>query len=159
MEILIFWILASVAVGIWGSNKGRSGFGWFLFSLLLSPLLGALFVAASKNLLIEREAERRLSETKRCPRCAERVKKEAAVCRFCGYEFQKVLPHRDIKREESAIIRGLRFRTCETSSGWFYHSDEPGYEASGGPYKTKIMARAGADAEIKIRRLSQPSAR
>jgi hypothetical protein len=28
-----------------------------------------------------------MGDTKVCPRCAERVKRAAFVCRFCGYEF------------------------------------------------------------------------
>jgi Uncharacterised protein family UPF0547 len=28
-------------------------------------------------------------ETKTCPRCAETVKAQAVVCRFCGYEFDR----------------------------------------------------------------------
>jgi hypothetical protein len=30
-----------------------------------------------------------LEEEKTCPRCAERVKAAAQVCRFCGHEFQQ----------------------------------------------------------------------
>ena len=40
---------------------------------------------------INAEAERQmLDDTKQCPRCAERVKKEAKICRHCGYEFEPV---------------------------------------------------------------------
>ena len=35
-----------------------------------------------------KESTRRiLPETKKCPQCAEWVKREARVCRFCGHEF------------------------------------------------------------------------
>jgi hypothetical protein len=32
------------------------------------------------------------STLKRCPKCAEEVKVEAVVCRFCGYEFPQPAP-------------------------------------------------------------------
>ena len=97
MEFLlvpIFWLGFSAAVASYASNRGRSGIGWMIFSLLLSPLLGFLFVAASPNLQLEaekreQEAQRRkeLENSKTCPKCAENVKKAATVCRFCGYDF------------------------------------------------------------------------
>ncbi|WP_448187906.1 DUF6232 family protein [Azospirillum sp. sgz301742] len=32
------------------------------------------------------------ADTKECPRCAETIKAAAKACRFCGYEFEPVLP-------------------------------------------------------------------
>ena len=51
MEIFILWFALSIAVGIFASNyRSRSGIGWFLLSLLISPLLGFIFAAVSKSL-------------------------------------------------------------------------------------------------------------
>lgn len=45
--ILVIWILFGIGAAIAASNKGRSGFGWFLLGILLGPfaLLYALLVA------------------------------------------------------------------------------------------------------------------
>jgi ABC-type transport system involved in cytochrome c biogenesis permease subunit len=45
MEIFLFWIVFSFIVGYFASTKSRSGFGWFFFSLFLSPILGLILVA------------------------------------------------------------------------------------------------------------------
>jgi hypothetical protein len=70
LTILFLWLPLCIAVGMFASiRRNRSGFGWFLFSFLLSPLLGIIFVA----ILREREprgpsegmtyAERSFSQT------------------------------------------------------------------------------------------------
>jgi hypothetical protein len=78
MEFIIFWIFLSVLVGVFASSKKRSGVGWFFLSLIISPLITfiILLVAGSPQGIL-----------KKCPKCAEEVKAEAQVCRFCGYEF------------------------------------------------------------------------
>jgi hypothetical protein len=43
---LFFWLGFSIAVALLASRYNRSGFGWFLLSLLLSPLLALVFVLA-----------------------------------------------------------------------------------------------------------------
>ena len=51
MEILFFWIVSAIIVGIVANSRGRSGIGWFfLSSLLLSPLLGLILVLCLTNL-------------------------------------------------------------------------------------------------------------
>lgn len=44
--LIYFWVGACIAAGILAKRYKRSGFAWFVLSLLLSPLLGFLFVLA-----------------------------------------------------------------------------------------------------------------
>jgi hypothetical protein len=44
--LVVIWIGLCIAVGILAARYGRSGFGWFVLSMLLSPLLGVAFVLA-----------------------------------------------------------------------------------------------------------------
>jgi hypothetical protein len=80
MEFIVFWIFLSILVGAFASSKKRSGVGWFFLSLIISPLITFII------LLVAGVPQGTL---KKCPKCAEEVKTEAQVCRFCGYEFQE----------------------------------------------------------------------
>ena len=69
-------------------SRGRSGFGFFLLSVLLSPLIGiiaALVVKANQSAVEDDLLSR--GEMKKCPYCAELVRAEASVCRYCGKEL------------------------------------------------------------------------
>lgn len=45
MTIALFWLIFATAVGVIASERGRSGFGWFLLALLISPLIAVIVVA------------------------------------------------------------------------------------------------------------------
>ena len=47
MGIFFTWIIASIVVGILGSDRKIGGFEAFLISLFLSPLVGLIFVLSS----------------------------------------------------------------------------------------------------------------
>ncbi|MBX3610999.1 MAG: hypothetical protein KF871_14000 [Hydrogenophaga sp.] len=91
--LMFFWVLFAVAVGINASNRGRSGVGWFFLSLLISPLLGLLFVAVSKDLSSKPGATPSAPSAAthvKCPACAEWVLPEAKVCKHCGSQLTPV---------------------------------------------------------------------
>ena len=89
MEILlIIWLLFGVAAGMVLSNKGRSGCGGFALGFLLGPI--GLIIALVMQPDTQEMEQRTLSqgEMRKCPECAELIRREARKCRFCGSEVQ-----------------------------------------------------------------------
>ena len=77
------WIFLSILVGVFAFSRQRNGLGWFFLSVVISPLIAFIII-----LVLGPAA----STLKKCPKCAEQVKKEAVVCRFCGYNFPEPDP-------------------------------------------------------------------
>ncbi len=87
MEWLLVGIGLAIVVGVFAASRGRSGVGWAFLACLITPLIAGLLVAVLPNRKLEEATQRELAGSKVCPKCAERVKVAATVCRFCGHEF------------------------------------------------------------------------
>lgn len=66
IEAVFVWLALAVIVGIAANTRGRSGPGWFLLAVIISPLIAGLLVLALPRfdnphdgglLVIERERE------------------------------------------------------------------------------------------------------
>jgi hypothetical protein len=95
MFTIIIYIALAILVGVYANSKGRSGFGFFFFAALLSPLIGLLspligFVIALVISPISSKVEQNaldVGDMKKCPSCAELVKTEATLCKHCRTEL------------------------------------------------------------------------
>ena len=85
MEIFLGWFVLSIVAGIIAGSKNRSSGGYFLLSMVLSPLIGLILTIALPSLTNPGAPSQPTPNTHvKCPDCAELILKEAKVCKHCG---------------------------------------------------------------------------
>ncbi len=92
----LVYLLAAIGAGLWCWKtmevKGRSGPAGFWLGFLFT-LIGMLVVALlsderrARPVTVQAAPPAAAGGTKVCPDCAEEVKAQARICRYCGHEF------------------------------------------------------------------------
>jgi hypothetical protein len=91
--ILCIWLPLCLLVAVWAGNWGRSGGLYFFVSLVCSPLLAAIvLLIEGKNVKAVEKNAVAAGDHKKCPYCAELIKKEAIKCRHCGSDLPAAAP-------------------------------------------------------------------
>lgn len=92
MEIFLFWFIMSVVVGVVASSRGRPGFGYFILSLILSPLIGFILAVALPKVNAADPDKPTPNTHVRCPDCRELVRHDAVICKHCRCKLVPQLP-------------------------------------------------------------------
>lgn len=88
-SVVLFWMLSNTfdqyyeAVYHMGTDKVHRIQTLVGFGAVLSAILG--IIAFTKG---GADSEERKSKTKKCPYCAEKIRVEAVVCRYCEREIE-----------------------------------------------------------------------
>ncbi|QHG91422.1 zinc ribbon domain-containing protein [Sulfurimonas sp. CVO] len=119
--IYVSWLILAILVGVYAKGKGKSGFLYFILSVILSPLVGFLIAIISgdnEEELVEQGKKRK------CSNCGELIRPEAKVCKFCNSE----------------IIDGIIKTTTQEDNDKFKISFQIKNENSWNNIKTKLFA-------------------
>ncbi len=109
---VVIWVGFAIFVGGVASEKGRSNFVFFLLSIIFSPLISLIIVHVISPVTANVEAVAiKSGNYKKCPKCAELVKKEALVCKHCQAEFD-LEPEKKMIEVDKADLEPWKYKQC-----------------------------------------------
>lgn len=131
--LLVVWVLLGlipsfICGSVWHNKGGSYGIG-FALSFFLG-VIGWLIVGIGHP---SRTTENDRRDQRKCPSCAEYVRTEAVVCRFCGRKLPRLRPEGRDKRADVTEEEYLTADEVEIADGFEIPSDAVAWDPRTGP--------------------------
>jgi ribosomal protein L32 len=114
MGILIVAILLGLIPAMVAQSKGRSFVPWWIYGSLLF-LIALPHALLLKPEIKQVEHQQAAQGLKKCPFCAEMIKPDATVCRYCGRDLPEASP--SLRQAMSGPSRGVDIPWDDPSGG------------------------------------------
>ncbi len=89
MTIIIIAILIGLLPAAIAKGKGHSFFLWWLYGAAIWIVAFPHSLFLKRNVAALENASLSTGDMKKCPACAEIIKAEAVVCRYCGRDLPR----------------------------------------------------------------------
>lgn len=88
MEILFVALILGLIPALIARKKGRNFFGWYIYGTLIFIVALVHSLVAKENTTVLEEEALKSGTMKKCEFCAEIIKVEAKVCKFCNKDVE-----------------------------------------------------------------------